>query len=145
MDSITFRCENPDCKKTLRVNEDLAGKRVKCPKCGHKMKVPAAAASAQTPAPAQVATTKPAEKALPRPAEKAPPRPAEKVSPRPAVASVPQASAPRQEPSAAAVLLKAKRQPYGVFCPKCGGLLLPPQMELKGIVCHYCSAQIEFT
>jgi hypothetical protein len=39
--ATTFRCENPACRKLLRVREGLAGKRVKCPGCGRVMAAPA--------------------------------------------------------------------------------------------------------
>jgi HEAT repeat protein len=39
--AATFRCENPACRKLLRVREGLAGKRVKCPGCGRVMAAPA--------------------------------------------------------------------------------------------------------
>jgi DNA-directed RNA polymerase subunit RPC12/RpoP len=35
--SVTLQCE---CGKRLRVKDDLAGKRVKCPSCGHAILVP---------------------------------------------------------------------------------------------------------
>lgn len=31
----SIRCDNPDCRKPLRVNDELAAKPVKCPHCGH--------------------------------------------------------------------------------------------------------------
>ncbi len=125
MESITFRCENADCKKTLRVKEELAGKRIKCPKCGHKMKVPDLVVPPQPPPPA--------------PVKKTPQRPA---APKPLEPVLQAAGAPLAKPP---VHFKATRQSYGLFCPKCGGLLLPPQqMELIGIVCHHCGVQIEF-
>ena len=62
MESITFRCENAACKKTLRVKEDLVGKRVKCPKCGHKMPVPAQELAAEAePARARPSKAEPAQ------------------------------------------------------------------------------------
>ncbi len=38
--SISVQC--PGCEKNLRIKDDLAGKRVKCPGCGHIMLVPSA-------------------------------------------------------------------------------------------------------
>lgn len=38
--SISVQC--PGCEKNLRIKDDLAGKRVKCPDCGHVMLVPSA-------------------------------------------------------------------------------------------------------
>jgi hypothetical protein len=116
MENITFRCENPACKKTLKVKAALVGKRIMCPKCEHKMRVPAQAAPPLAPPPLNM-----------------PPKPP--PAPLPAVG---------EPASVAPTLFKATKQSYGLFCPKCGGLLLPPQMELKGIVCHHCGAQIEF-
>lgn len=37
---VFIRC--PDCQKLLKVKEELAGKRVKCPSCGVPVRVPAA-------------------------------------------------------------------------------------------------------
>lgn len=37
---ISVRCKNPDCGKALRVQDDLAGRRVKCPACGQIVSVP---------------------------------------------------------------------------------------------------------
>ncbi len=39
--AISIRCTNPDCRKTLRAKDDFAGKRVKCPACGHSIAVSA--------------------------------------------------------------------------------------------------------
>lgn len=44
---IRFICGNPACGKRLRVKNDLAGKRVKCPGCGHSQAVPAPRAPAE--------------------------------------------------------------------------------------------------
>ncbi len=38
--AISIRCENPDCRKPLRVKDELADKRVKCPGCGQHIMVP---------------------------------------------------------------------------------------------------------
>jgi predicted Zn finger-like uncharacterized protein len=35
---VTLTC--PECSSTLRVRDDLAGKKVKCPRCGHHLLVP---------------------------------------------------------------------------------------------------------
>src|SRR5690242_17002781 len=40
--AIRFRCENPNCRKPLRVKDEVAGKRIKCPSCGHSQVVSAA-------------------------------------------------------------------------------------------------------
>ena len=45
--SLSIRCENPDCRKPLRVTDELAGKRVKCPACGQVMSVAAQAAASE--------------------------------------------------------------------------------------------------
>jgi hypothetical protein len=37
---ISVRCDNPDCGKSLRVKDELAGRRVKCPSCGEIVSVP---------------------------------------------------------------------------------------------------------
>jgi hypothetical protein len=39
--AIRFRCENSKCGKPLRVKDEVAGKRIKCPSCGHSQRVPA--------------------------------------------------------------------------------------------------------
>ena len=38
---ISILCENSDCRKPLRVKDELFGKRVKCPACGSAMLIPA--------------------------------------------------------------------------------------------------------
>lgn len=38
--SLNIVCEQPDCQRAMKVNEQLAGKRIKCPGCGHVMVVP---------------------------------------------------------------------------------------------------------
>src|SRR3954454_16029724 len=38
---ISYRCENAACRKALRVKDEAAGKKVKCPGCGQSMLVPA--------------------------------------------------------------------------------------------------------
>jgi membrane-anchored glycerophosphoryl diester phosphodiesterase (GDPDase) len=43
--AITIHCENPSCKREFRVKDELAGKRVKCPKCGEAILVSAAVAA----------------------------------------------------------------------------------------------------
>jgi len=110
METITFRCDNTKCHQTLKVKQALAGKKIKCPTCGHKMVVP--------------------QKASPEvPAE-----------PEKVVANV---SAPAPTLPASPAPLRAKRHQYGIFCPKCMGLLLPPVKDVKHITCHLCGAQIE--
>lgn len=37
---ISVRCENPVCNKSLKLRDELAGKRLKCPGCGHLLVVP---------------------------------------------------------------------------------------------------------
>lgn len=39
--AISIRCANATCRKPLRVKDEAAGKRVKCPGCGHAILVPA--------------------------------------------------------------------------------------------------------
>ena len=39
--SIYVTCENPDCRKSLQVKAELAGKRVRCPGCKQPVQVPA--------------------------------------------------------------------------------------------------------
>ena len=41
--SITFNC--PHCQRPLKVKDELAGKKVKCPGCGKPVAVPQAAAT----------------------------------------------------------------------------------------------------
>ena len=38
---------------------------------------------------------------------------------------------------------KVKRQPYGLLCPNCTGLLSSPGPEISDIMCHLCGEQIE--
>jgi internalin A len=38
--TISFRCENPACGKSLRVNDEAVGKKVKCPRCGQVTGIP---------------------------------------------------------------------------------------------------------
>ena len=38
---IKIKCSNPECQGTFRVKDDLAGKKVECPKCGKPIQVPA--------------------------------------------------------------------------------------------------------
>lgn len=38
--SIQFACDNPDCGRSLRVKNDLAGKHIKCPDCCKALVVP---------------------------------------------------------------------------------------------------------
>jgi hypothetical protein len=44
---IRVQCGNAGCKKALRVSDEYAGKRVKCPGCGQPIAVPAQADSAE--------------------------------------------------------------------------------------------------
>lgn len=48
--AIDVRCVNPACGKALRVKEELAGKRVKCPACGKAMVISARPLSPTRPA-----------------------------------------------------------------------------------------------
>src|SRR5262245_9161534 len=59
---IQVKCPNPSCGKSLRVNDELAGKTVRCPACKNALKLPAA-----TPAPVPAAQPA-AKKAAPAPA-----------------------------------------------------------------------------
>ncbi|MCE5328175.1 MAG: hypothetical protein LLG01_17340 [Planctomycetaceae bacterium] len=43
---VHFTCTNPACRQTLRVGDDLAGRRVKCPSCGTVCEVPVPVAEA---------------------------------------------------------------------------------------------------
>ena len=58
---ISFSC--PHCNKALRVKDELAGKRGKCPGCGQAFAIPATSASAAAPAqgadPAEMRTLPP--------------------------------------------------------------------------------------
>lgn len=44
--SLSIVCDRPDCRRPLRVKAELAGKRIKCPGCGHVMTVPGDAGDA---------------------------------------------------------------------------------------------------
>ncbi len=49
---IEARCQNPECGVVLTLQGELAGKKVRCPKCGATIQVPAVeSAPAQAPAP----------------------------------------------------------------------------------------------
>ena len=62
---IRFLCENDDCRKPLRVRDELAGKRVKCPQCGQLVTAPTSSPAAKTPAPkAKKEPAKPSSKAV---------------------------------------------------------------------------------
>lgn len=37
---IKFKCPNPDCRKTLSVKDELAGKKAACPSCKWKLTIP---------------------------------------------------------------------------------------------------------
>lgn len=45
---IRFLCENSDCRKPLRVRDELAGKRVRCPQCAHLVTAPTSSQTAGT-------------------------------------------------------------------------------------------------
>ena len=38
--AIEFVCSNRDCRRKLKVGDELSGKKVKCPKCKTVMVVP---------------------------------------------------------------------------------------------------------
>jgi putative ABC transport system ATP-binding protein len=44
--SVLFRCENPACGHRLRIPEEAAGRRAKCPHCGRVQRVPVPAVAA---------------------------------------------------------------------------------------------------
>jgi hypothetical protein len=72
---IRFAC--PSCARQYSVKDELAGKGAKCGQCGHKMKIPSAAARPVKAAAAPSAAAAPrAAKTVPRPIAKvAPPAP----------------------------------------------------------------------
>lgn len=45
---IRFLCENSDCRKPLRVRDELAGKRVRCPQCAQLVTAPTSSQTAGT-------------------------------------------------------------------------------------------------
>ena len=76
---IQVKCTNPDCAKALRVNDDLAGKTIRCPACKTPVKLPGAVAPAMAPAVAPVPVPA-AKKPAPVPAKTSPkPPPVEDV------------------------------------------------------------------
>src|SRR5262245_39519342 len=84
--SITFYCDQ--CGQCYQVGENLAGKRVKCKKCGGLVSVPAPEALAPAPAPERIPEPRPApsSSAAPGPRPKpasAPTLPPPPPSPRP--------------------------------------------------------------
>jgi DNA-directed RNA polymerase subunit M/transcription elongation factor TFIIS len=128
---ISIRCENLDCNKPLKVKDSLAGKRIKCPSCGHKMTVP------EEIIPVEVEPEPPV-------AEKAPEEPPVHASPPPAKMREP---AVTEQPTTVAEpkpgRLTAKRQQYGLLCPQCSALLLPPAGKVNAIACGHCGGVIE--
>jgi hypothetical protein len=78
MPTITFAC--PECNASLKVREELAGKKIRCPKCSAVAIVPAAAPSADE----EAKPAAPAKRAAPPPAPvKPPPRKAPLPEPDP--------------------------------------------------------------
>ena len=77
---IQVKCANPECAKSLRVNDELAGKTIRCPACKTPVKVAGAtpAMVAAAPKPAAKPTAPPPAPAAKKPA----PIPA-KTSPKP--------------------------------------------------------------
>jgi hypothetical protein len=59
---ITARCPNAACGKTLKVKDELAGKKVKCPACASVLTIPSANAAPAASAPPAPARPKPAAK-----------------------------------------------------------------------------------
>jgi predicted Zn finger-like uncharacterized protein len=55
---FTVKC--PECQKALRVSEDKAGKKVRCPSCAAVFPIPSAPAAAAAPKPPPAAARKPA-------------------------------------------------------------------------------------
>ena len=82
---IQLKCANPDCAKSLRVNDDLAGKTIRCPACKTPVKIAGAAVPAMA-----AAAPKPAAMAA------APPPPSAK---KPAPAPIPAKTAPKPSPA----------------------------------------------
>jgi predicted Zn finger-like uncharacterized protein len=71
----------PGCQAVLRVRADMAGKEIKCPRCGRAMPVPAAEARVgekARPAPAEVVTVEPIDEE-----EEVPAKPASRFKPCP--------------------------------------------------------------
>jgi predicted Zn finger-like uncharacterized protein len=107
----------PGCGSSLKVREELAGKKIKCPKCAHLMAVPAAPPS---PPPAQAIT------AAPPPLPDAPPKPAAEEA----------TVLPVDEDEPAEV--RPTRRPRGILCPACGERN-PPQARR----CRACKEPLE--
>jgi hypothetical protein len=80
---IQVKCTNPDCAKTLRVNDDLAGKTVRCPACKTAVKVVGAVAPAMAPVAANVAAKPTAPPPPPMPKKPASAPVPAKTSPKP--------------------------------------------------------------
>jgi predicted Zn finger-like uncharacterized protein len=110
----------PSCGAPLRVREELAGKKVKCPKCAHLVAVPAAAAP--------------------------PPAPVEAVSAGPPPLSDPgQARAVTEEATVIPVdddepaEVQPTRRPRGVICPACGERNSPEARR-----CRACKEPLDY-
>src|SRR2546423_478201 len=66
---ISLHCATPGCRKPLRVKDELAGKRFKCPACGQTMFTPARQGElppAPGPEPQTGQQSPPASQALPK-------------------------------------------------------------------------------
>ena len=88
---IQVKCANPDCAKALRVNDELAGKTIRCPACKTPIKLPGSIAPAMV-----AAAPKPTAAAAPKPAPKAPPAPPPPPpTKKPAPAPMPPKTAPK--------------------------------------------------
>ena len=55
---ITFSC--PSCDKSLKVKDELAGKRFRCPECGNPLAVPASRRASASAHPGKEAAILPA-------------------------------------------------------------------------------------
>lgn len=70
---ITFACSS--CSQPLKVKDELAGRAVKCPKCGQAARVPAPAPQIQAGSDVRIVEEEPAAKPPPRPLPHRPRRP----------------------------------------------------------------------
>ncbi|MBI4612068.1 MAG: HEAT repeat domain-containing protein [Planctomycetes bacterium] len=134
---IEFQCA---CGNPLKVRDDLAGKKGKCPKCGQFALVPQAG-----PAPEPACATPDKKGALPVfDLAPEPQKPAEHAPARPAPAKLDFADAPpaaRQAPAqGVCVSCKAPKTPEDPFCSACGW-----DSKLLVRKCIYCKQTVSLS